>query len=45
MNRRKTVMEQLRLQKKAERRLRQNMGRPMVVPNKKKQDRKYACRG
>ena len=45
MNRRKTVMEQLRLQKKAERRLRQNMGRPMIIQNKKKQSRKYDCRG
>lgn len=37
--------EQLALSKRTERKLRQNMGRPMVIPDKKKLANKYACRG
>lgn len=39
-----TPKEQVRLAKHTSRMLRQNMGRPMVIPNKKKLANKYACR-
>jgi hypothetical protein len=35
---------QLKLQNKSERKMRQDMHRPMVIPNKKKLAQKYACR-
>ena len=36
--------KQVELVKKGERKLRQYMGRPTVIPDKKKQQNKYACR-
>lgn len=39
------AQKQLDLSKRGERKLRQDMGRPMVIPNKKKLASKYACRG
>lgn len=38
------AQRQLALSKRGERKLRQDMGRPMVIPDKKKQAKKYACR-
>lgn len=39
-----TAKEQVQLAKRTGRVLRQDMGRPMVIPNKKKLANKYACR-
>ena len=36
--------KQIELAARSERRMRQDMHRPMVIPNKKKHAKKYACR-